>query len=154
VDCERARALLLEADLPELLGESDSELARHLGACPACRRTADRIGQAERSLAAWLARAAPISDASRALAAAAATARRRAAWRRTLVAGGTAAAAALAGLLLLARRGGPPNARLPTPPAAAAGFSVVAPPGRDVVVLHTANPRIVVVWYLPSRRSS
>lgn len=155
MDCERARTLLLEADLAEPLGESDSELADHLRGCAACRRAADRIWQAERGLAAWLSRATPRTDESLALARAAAAARRRAAARRVGGFAMVAAAAALAGLLLLPRRAEPPRHDAAAPSArAAAGFFVTAPPGREIVVLHTANPKIVVVWYLPSRRSS
>ena len=155
MDCEHARSLLLEADLPELLGESDSELVRHLRTCAGCRRAADRIRQAERGLAAWISRAAPRTDESLAMAGAAAAARRRSVGHRHAAAGGVAAAAALAGLLLLSHRSGPPGEAVTAPAARiAVGFSVTAPPGREMIVLHTANPKIVVVWYLPSRRSS
>jgi predicted anti-sigma-YlaC factor YlaD len=154
MDCERAQALLLEADVTELSGESDSDLARHLRTCAACRRGADAIRQAERDLGAWLAHAAPRTEESLAVARAAATARRRSAARRTAAVGGMAAAA-LAGLVVLSRRSRPPAEAAAAPPAAAApGFFVTAPPGREIVVLHTANPKIVVVWFLPSRRSS
>jgi len=154
MDCERARSLLLEADIPDLLGESDSELARHLRTCAACRHAADGIRRAELGLAAWLSRAAPRTEDSLAIAGAAAALRRRAARRRAGAVGGLAAAV-LGGLLLLSRRSEPPGAALTAPEArAAASFSVTAPPGREMIVLHTANPKIVVVWYLPSRRSS
>lgn len=154
MDCERARSLLLEADIPDLLGELDSELARHLRTCAACRHAADGIRRAELDLAAWLSRAAPRTDESLAIAGAAAAARRRAAGRRAGAVGGLAAAV-LGGLLLLSRRSEPPGAALTAPEArVAASFSVTAPPGREMIVLHTANPKIVVVWYLPSRRSS
>jgi hypothetical protein len=155
MDCDRARSLLLEAEIPELLGESDSELARHLRTCAGCRKAADGIREAELGLAAWLSRAAPRTDDSLALTRAAAAARRRSVGRRYAAAGGMAAAAALAGLLLLSRRSGGPGEVVAPPFASAApAFSVTAPPGREMVVLHTANPKIVVVWYLPSRRSS
>lgn len=155
MDCERARSLLLEADVPELLAASESELGRHLRTCAACRRRADAIRQAEGDLAAWLARATPRADESAALARAATAARRRPVGRRYAAAGGLAAAAALAGLLLLSRRSGPTEEAFITPVVPApVGFSVTAPAGRELIVLHTANPKIVVVWYLPSRRPS
>ncbi len=155
MDCESARRLLLEADIPDLLAESDSELSRHLRTCAACRRAADLISRAERGLDAWLSAAGSRGDASFALAQAAATARRRAAIRRAGAAGGLAAAAVLAGILLVPRGSAPPAGSAAASPAGgAAGFFVTAPPGRDVVVLHTANPNIVVVWFPPSRRSS
>jgi hypothetical protein len=46
--CEDARALLLEADLGELLGEGPSELAVHVRQCAACAELGQRIldGQA------------------------------------------------------------------------------------------------------------
>jgi len=155
MDCERARGLLLEADVADLLGESDSELARHLAACAACRRAAAEIVDAERGLGDWLGRATPRLDESLAVTRAAAAARRRAAGRRIGAVGGLAAAAVLAALLLLPRRGLPPS-EAAGPPAnrAGEGFFVTTPPGREMIVLHTANPKIVVVWYLPSRRSS
>jgi predicted anti-sigma-YlaC factor YlaD len=154
VDCDRARALLLEADLADLLPGSGTELARHLGACAACRREADRILLAEHHLAAWLEEARPLGDADRAVARARAAARRRAVGRRVGTFGGLAVAAALVAVLLLPRRSAPPGPPVLPPLQPATGFSVTAPPGREVIVLHTANPKIVVVWFLPSRRSS
>jgi len=65
-----------------------------------------------------------------------------------------AAAAVLAGLLLARPERLPPVASPPVGTAAATGFSVTAPPGRELIVLHTTDPKIVVVWYLPIRRSS
>jgi hypothetical protein len=69
-------------------------------------------------------------------------------------AAGSLLAAAAVVLLLL------PHAHPPAAPPLAADlpeaghFSVTASPSRDVVVMHTSNPKIIVVWYLPSRRTS
>lgn len=41
--CEQMRTALLSADLEELRGEGDGELAAHLGTCAACRADAERI---------------------------------------------------------------------------------------------------------------
>ena len=154
MNCASARRLMLEADLAELTPQAESELGAHLVSCAACRGAAEEIRRLEGGLAAWLAAAAPAADDADAIARAGTTARRRARARRIGAALTLAAAALLAGLLVLpARRDvtGP----LPTGrPAAARGFSVVAAPGHEVMVMQPADPNIVVVWYLPYRRSS
>jgi hypothetical protein len=155
VNCSSARRAMLEADLAELTPQADSELGIHLETCAACRGAAAEIRGLEAGLAAWLAAATPRTDAACAVARAAATARRRIRARRIGAVLSLAAAAVLAGLLIV-----PPRRDLTGPVAAprrgmaAAGFSVAASPGRDVLVLQPADPNIVVVWYLPYRRSS
>ncbi len=154
MDCTLARQAMLEADLPELSPGPTSDLSRHLETCEACRRAAAEILRAERSTAEWLAAVRPRTSDAEAVARAASAARRRSAarsvaWRAAPV----LAAAAVAALLLIPHERPLPMA-VATPTAPAPGFSVTAPPGRDVVVLHTQNPKIVVVWYVPSRRSS
>jgi len=155
IDCERARRLLLEADLAELTAEADADLGRHLATCARCRSEAERIRTAEVALGDWLRARTPRGDVAAALARARAQAQRRSRARR--FGGGAAmlAAAALAGILLVPSRRPP----VPAPHAAAAPsrngtFFVSAPPGREIIVLHTANPKIVVVWYIPTRRTS
>jgi predicted anti-sigma-YlaC factor YlaD len=153
MNCANARRLMLEADLAELTPRADSELGAHLATCEACRGAAAEIRGLEAGLAAWLAAATPRTDDASAIARAAASARRRAGARRIGAVLSLAAAAALVGLLVLPR-----GRQLQVPPMAprpaAARFSVVAAPGRDVMVMQPADPNIVVVWYLPYRRSS
>jgi hypothetical protein len=50
VNCSEALDLLLEADLPELEGKGDSELAGHVQACLRCRAVADRVLVEQRRL--------------------------------------------------------------------------------------------------------
>lgn len=155
MNCESARRLMLEADLSELTPQADSELGAHLMTCDACRGAAAEIRGIEAGLATWLAAATPRSDDASAVARAGSTARRRARARRIGAAVSLAAAAVLAGLLILPQRRnltGPPIE--PRPAVAAGGFSVMASPGHDVMVLQPADSNIVVVWYLPYRRSS
>jgi len=153
MDCAAARRAMLEADAAELAGPSGSELGRHLESCAACRAAAAAILAAERELGEWLAAARPRGEAADALARAAAEARRRVRTRRLGAAGALLAAAAMGALLLLPRgrmpAGAAPEALLARPQ-----FSVAAAPGQNVIVMHTSNPKIVVVWYLPSRRGS
>lgn len=152
--CADARGALLEADLGELNAAADSELGRHLATCERCRGAARAILDAEGRLGAWLSARTPRTATAPALERAASAARRRAMFRRSGAALAMAAAAVLAGILLVPRRQGTLPGSGPLQVSADAGrFSVTAPPGRDLVVLHTANPKIVVVWYLPTRRT-
>lgn len=52
IPCAVARESMLEADLPELTGAADTELARHVVACAECRAVAKRLldGYAELDL--------------------------------------------------------------------------------------------------------
>ncbi len=154
MNCTSARRLMLVADPADLTPRTDTDLGAHLAACAACRGAAAEILSLESGLATWLAARAPREGAGPALARAAATARRRAMVRRAGGALSLAAAAVLAAILFLPSRGRFPAPPAGPPPAARAGFSVTAPPGHDLVVLQPADPNIVVVWYLPSRRSS
>jgi hypothetical protein len=154
VDCTTARSAMLEADPSELTGGSGSELSRHLEVCATCRAAAAEILAAERGLAAWLSAARPRGDVGEAVVRAAAVARRRAAVRRLGAAGSLLAVAAVTILLLLPRGQAPQGAPVTAARAEAGQFSVTAPPATNLVVMHTSNPKIVVVWYLPSRRTS
>jgi len=154
MNCSSARRLMLEADPSELTPRPDTDLGAHLATCAACRGAAAEILSLETGLADWLAAKAPRADGSAAIARAATTARRRRAVRR---AGGTlalAAAAVLATILALPSRPVSGPLRPPPPAVAARGFTITTPPGREVVVLQPKDPDIVVVWFLPYRRSS
>lgn len=153
IDCASARRLMLEADLEELDAGSDSDLARHLLACETCRSAAQAIRTRERELGAWLAHTRPRTEVSVALARAAHAAGRRRRIRTLGAALTLAAAAALAAIVPLPRPAPLPGGPAMPALADAGGFSVATPPGRDVIVVHTANPKIVVVWYLPTRRT-
>ena len=154
MDCTVARRAMLEADPSELAGLSGSELGRHLESCAACRAVAAGILAAEHEMGAWLAAARPRGDAGEAVARAAATAHRRARFRRLGAAGSLLAAAAVAAILLLPRGRLPGAAGVGAMSPESRGFSVTAAPGSNVVVMHTSNPKIIVVWYLPIRRTS
>jgi anti-sigma factor RsiW len=145
---------MLEADPAELAAGSASDLSRHLESCAACRATAAEILAAERGLAEWLAAARPRGEDAGAVARAAAVSQRRNQTRREWAVGALLAAAAALVLLLLPRTPPPAAPSLAVAPLEAGHFSVTAPPGRDVIVMHTSNPEIVVVWYLPFRRTS
>ena len=154
MDCAAARRAMLEADAAELAGPSGSELGRHLESCAACRAAAAAILAAERELGEWLAAARPRGEAADAVARAAAASRRRVLARRLGAAGAMLAAAAVAGILLLPRGRLPGATAITVVREESRGFSVTAAPGSNVVVMHTSNPKIVVIWYLPSRRTS
>lgn len=148
--CVEARRRMLEADPAELVPGSGTDLGAHLAECASCRAAAAEIVRLERGLAEWLAAQRPRLPDEAALARAAATARRRSRRRRLAGAGLLAAAAAALLLFRPARRIEPS----PSPARSASGFSVTAPPGRDLVVLQPADTNIVIVWYVTSRRSS
>jgi len=152
MDCAIARKAMLDADLADLAG-GGSELRRHIESCDACRAAASEILAVEHGLAAWLEAAQPRGEVDQALVRAAAAARRRARVRWIGAAGSLLAAAAVAAILLLPHRRLPVNAA-PAALLEAPRFSVAAAPSQNLVVMHTSNPKIVVVWYLPSRRGS
>ena len=150
--CTEARELLLVADRTELAPDAATELGAHLRSCAPCRAAAAEIAALESGLAGWLAARQPSGDASAALARAATIARRRRHARRIGAAAGLAAAAIA---VLLQAPGAPPRSSAPPGGRVEAvdrGFSVSAPPGRDLVVLQPADTNVVIVWYLPPRR--
>ena len=154
MDCTDARRAMLEADPAELSGGSGSDLSGHLESCPACRAAAAAILAAEREMGEWLAAARPRGEGADAVARAAAASRRRSRARRLGGAGALLAAAAVAAILLLPRTRLPAAATIGAVSPESHAFSVTAAPGSNVVVMHTANPKIIVVWYLPIRRTS
>lgn len=147
MNCTEARDLLLQAELAELRGEGESEVARHVRECARCRTVAQEIGEQEGALAQALAGMRPGVSADTA----ADEARTPEViplprWRRRWAALIPAAlAATLAGILLTGN--GTPPAPPATETAAVAPVPVVdAASSEHIVVFNTDNPDIVVVW--------
>lgn len=141
MNCAAARELLLEADLRALSGE----LHAHLDGCLECRALVEHLRVAERELARRLAAVTPRTDAATAVQQAAAKARRRARRRRGAAIVTLAAAAGL-GAVVVSTRQSPLPGSVPAM-LAPARLSVTAPPGRNVAVLKTDNPDVVVFWF-------
>lgn len=147
MDCRAVRDSLLDADLADLRGARESDVSRHLAGCADCRAAATRILEAEGALLRALQTPEPRRPIESVLAAARAEAGRRTmrrrAWRRWAP---LAAAAGLGALVWIARREPPLPAPAqdtrPTPT-----VTVEAPAGRNVAVLETGNPNIVVIWF-------
>ena len=143
MNCATARALLLEADRLDLRGEGGTELSRHLRECAPCRAAAEAIVRAEAMLKRRLDASRPTRTVEQIVRVAEARrrgARARRAWRVLPL----AAAAGLAAILLVRR---PPALPSLAPPVAQPRLSVTAPPGRNVAVLQTDNPDVVVYWF-------
>jgi anti-sigma factor RsiW len=154
--CERYRDALLEAEPDDLRGIGQTEVARHIRACPACARAGEIILETTASLNVFLGNEVPVPDLDAVL-------RRlkasevippRQAERPGLVAprrlsprwAALAAAAAISALLLLPGR--PP----PLPPLATVATMTPLPavesaPGQTVAVFETENPDITVLWF-------
>jgi anti-sigma factor RsiW len=150
MNCTEARELLLEAELAELRGEGESEVARHIRDCARCQSMAREIVEQEGALAQALAGVRPQVSADT-VAAAAATAKvlpLRPRWKRRWAAVITAAlAATIAGILLTSNGTPPADVPSTTEVAAAATVPVVdATSSETFVVFNTDNPDIVVVW--------
>jgi anti-sigma factor RsiW len=150
MNCTEARDLLLEADLAELRGEGESEVARHVRECTRCRATAREIIEQEGALAHSLAgvRSRVSADATAAEAAAAKVLPLRPRWKRrwaTVIP--AALAATIAGILLTSNGTSPTVVPSTTEVAAVAAVPVVdAASSETFVVFNTDNPDIVVVW--------
>jgi anti-sigma factor RsiW len=146
--CPDRVGALLEAEPDELAGRADSDLARHIAGCDACREAAASLRRATLSLDRVLASpgAGPDMDALLSRARHRETTVVRRAFPRALWIG-LAAAASFAALLLL----GPD--RRPTPVAPVAATSVRELPtvesagDADLAVLPTDNPNITVIWF-------
>jgi len=148
MDCRAVRDALLEADLAELRGAGDSTLSRHLAACSACRAAAARILEDQAALLAALQAPAPRREIAWAIGAARAEAGRRSArrraWQRWVP---LAAAAGLGAIIWIARREPQHPSAARVEPISPPGLMVEAPAGRNVAVLETGNPDIVVIWF-------
>jgi anti-sigma factor RsiW len=145
MNCEAARERLLEAELAELEGRGDGELARHLRSCRSCstqaRAILDQYGALRGALESRPPRLDPADPRWR---------RRvvRSPARRWVAAIPLALAAGLA-ILVVARRHQTaiePGTPVPLATSAAPGLDVQGPPGRSVAVFQTDNPNIVVIW--------
>ena len=138
--CATMRERILEADLAELRGETETPLAQHLRECHACSRIAEKIVQAEAKLGVALD---TMSTGVRT--------RRTTAPRRRLghwaVLVPLAAAAGLAAIML---GRGADTVTEPTLPALQVGALPVVEPAddQDVAIFNTDDPNIVVVWFL------
>jgi hypothetical protein len=146
---EHTRRRLLEADMAELEGRGDSELARRVREDPdiraAARQLTTAMREADRAMA-QLADAAstriPIDPAQPALAAHTATGRSRLA--RPVLAG-LGLAAAVVATVLLTRPEVEPAAELASP-ARPLTASLEVSSSRPFAVFATDNPDIAVVW--------
>jgi predicted anti-sigma-YlaC factor YlaD len=145
MNCDAARQLLLEAELAELEGQGDGEVARHLQSCERCRKQARVILDQYAVLRGALERQTPRLDPADPR------------WRRSVlrsparrwVAAVPLALAAGLAILVVARRHQPAHEPSAPPPVAASGaqgLDVQGPPGRTVAVFQTDNPDIVVIW--------
>ena len=142
MNCAAAVDLMLEAELADLAGITDSELSRHIRGCSPCHAAANRILEAEGRLRETLAAAAPRRTTAEAVQLAG---QRRKRTRRLWQLGPLAAAAGLAGLVLTRHHAielAPPLSPPPSP-----RIAVAAPHGRSVAVLQTDNPDVVVIWF-------
>lgn len=136
MNCETARALLLDADPGVLRAPQGTPLGAHLEACADCARLAGKI----------LVSDAALHDALATLSAGTTSAREvsRRAWPRSVVLLPVVAAAAA--LMLLLR---PEPSRLPVAPSALAvpRHTVVnGTNGSGVAVMQTRDPDITVIW--------
>jgi hypothetical protein len=146
MNCDAARERLFEADLAELEGQGEGELALHLRACDRCRRQAQVILGQYAALQGALERQTPRLNPMdprwrRPLP-------RARSWQRWPVLVPVALAASLA-ILVVARRwqaGFEPNPPVPAITSTRPGLDVQGPPGRTVAVFQTDNPNIVIIW--------
>ncbi len=154
--CERYRDALLEAEPDDLRGIGQTDVARHIKACPACARAGEVILETTASLNAYLGSEehAPALDAVlRRSATAEVTPPRQteragpvASWRTNRRWVALAAAASIAALLLV------PGRPAPLPPTATVATAEPLPtvesaPGQTVAVFETENPDITVLWF-------
>jgi hypothetical protein len=149
VTCATARTLMLTADPAELAGSTGSDLTLHIATCASCRGRAALLLEAQGELARVL-DAPGAQDSPTAVRSALATARRRrddARRRRWTLP--LAAAAVLAGLMVIRFGSRAPVQPSPpaVPPAAGHRITVTAPQGRNVAVLQTDNPNVVIIWF-------
>lgn len=140
MNCTEAYDAILEAELEELRGQGEGDLARHLRECAACRATARRVLEALGALDLAL-------EGEDAAVPTARTGRVRLVQTRRVAAVGLLAAAA-AVAILVRRPQAPERARITARPVASVAVEVdVSTSTRQVAVLSTADPNITVVWY-------
>ena len=148
--CEEAARLLAELGTAEIGAES-GELGRHLRACEGCRELAGRIVAHEADLASLLERLRPEVDVEIALERAEREAHRRSRRRVRSWRWGGAAAAAAAALLLAGLWPGKERGPAPQPPVARPAEAFVVElrqaAADNVIVFHTEDPDIVVLWF-------
>lgn len=141
MNCETARALLLEAEPAALRAPQGTPLGAHLEACAECAGLAGKILASDAALHDALA---TLSAATMGARTTGARAVARRAWRRSAVLLPVIAAAAA--LVLLLR---PEPSRLPVAPSARAipRHTVVnGTDGSGVAVMQTRDPDITVIW--------
>ena len=155
MNCDRATALLLEADLAELEGLGQTDLTAHLERCGGCRERARRIVAGERALGAALegiglargARDAGLGESTSDQRTAPVPSRRG--WRAVRRAWIPLALAAGIGALILIPGSEP--APVVTRSVAldddAGRLRVDVPAGRNAVLYETENPNVIVVWF-------
>ena len=161
--CERPVAPLLTAELDELAGKADTELAGHVRECPHCAATARKILAANDALNASLSHARAVHSASLLLAArsgAQAMGADRPRWRPEWLANGptlgwVAAAVGLVAVATVLLVVSALQEPVPSPESAAEQRAVehasqpliVDAPGYDVAIIPTENPDVTIVWF-------
>lgn len=150
--CATARTQMLTADPAELAGSTGSDLSLHIATCTSCRALGASLLEAQAELARAIDATgeADGADGRDAVRSAIAVARRRrddARRRRWMYP--LSAAAVLAGWMVMRYRDRTPVLpSLPVaPPAAGRGITVAPPQGRNVAVLQTDNPNVVIIWF-------
>lgn len=148
--CEDAVELILEADPPDLRGEGEGILPRHLRGCEKCRALARVVLEEERVLALKMVEEVPAPDLDRVLARGLASEpavlwRPKGKLRRAGFAIIPLAAAALVSVFLRSEPTLPGPTYSSPEPTVALGLEV--PEGRNAAVLQTKNPEITVLWF-------
>jgi anti-sigma factor RsiW len=151
VNCSEALDLLLEADLLELEGKGESELASHVRDCIECGAAAGQIREAQRRLGEAVSEARSKTPVEQALRLSQFNARRRLRRRRIWQAAiPLAAAAGMAGIIVAhgGRNGALDHVWESNRPQVDRGLDLVTSPGKDVAVFEMEDrPDIVVVWF-------
>ncbi|MEJ2237033.1 MAG: hypothetical protein P8X82_01940 [Gemmatimonadales bacterium] len=151
MNCSETPELMLEAELAELEGNGDSELARHVRTCPECGAAAGRVLEEQRWLGEYLSEARSNTPVEQALRLAQVKARSR--WRRRRIWQAAIPLAAAAGMASVIVTHGGRNSALEqvwegNSPQVERGLDLVTSPGKDVAVFEMEDrPDIVVVWF-------
>ena len=150
MNCAAATELMLEADLPDLQGDGDRELAAHLAECERCRTIGAQFLSAQVDLAREIDGRAPGRSVEEALIVAKRESARQRRRNAILQIGAPiAAAAGLAGVMMFGDgNNGTETLFQVSAPEPLPGLEVTAPPGKDVAVFNVADrPDVVVVWF-------